>query len=152
MFFGKSRLRNIVIYDSELIIDYNLRTQKKIPMDQLNKVYISFEGIATSYKVFYLLMSTICIVFSGIYFYSFPIVFALIIFLAKLYEILHFYKTCTLNLELVNDKIAIRFIPFDLKFEVVDIINELKRRMNTPVEDVLPIEFSNYIRTENYAV
>lgn len=40
--------------------------------------------------------------------------------------VLHNYKSCTLNLELQNDKIEFNHIPFELKYQVVNKINEIK--------------------------
>lgn len=37
---------------------------------------------------------------------------------------LHNYKCCILNLELQNDKIKFKHIPFKLKYQVVNIVNE----------------------------
>lgn len=152
MFFGRNRIRNIVIRNSEFIIDFNLTTEKKIAINQLDKVYISFEKISKSYKISYLMISILCIIVVGVFISSFPILSVLTLVLLIIYRTIHSYKMCTLNFVLENDAIAIRFIPFKFKYEVVLLINELKKLINTPEEEVLRIEFSKYVIPENCAV
>ncbi|MFT6743449.1 MAG: hypothetical protein ACJAVF_004975, partial [Paraglaciecola sp.] len=40
---------------------------------------------------------------------------------------IHFYKFCTLNVELSEEKVRVRFISLDVKYELVNIIQELRR-------------------------
>ncbi|WP_338407631.1 hypothetical protein [uncultured Flavobacterium sp.] len=152
MIFKHYNLRRIVINDAEVVIDLNLCTQKNIAFQDIKKVYVSFEKIANSYKRFYLLMSILCIVFLGVFIFSLPILIVLSVVLIKIYRTLHLYKMCTLNFVLENNNIAIRFIPFKIKHKVVSLINELKKLVNTPEEEVLKIDFSNYLIAENHAV
>ena len=40
--------------------------------------------------------------------------------------LVHNYRTCTLNVELQNEKVQFRHIPYELKYQLVNKINEIK--------------------------
>lgn len=125
MFFSKS-LNEIQIIDSELLINTHFINQKKIPINDIKKVYVSVKRIPTQYEIIYILLGGI---FIGLNFSFYPIgmYFWIVCGFYLLGEyVLHNYKSCTLNVELQNENIAFRFIPIALKYQVVNKVNEIK--------------------------
>ena len=125
MFFSKS-LNEIQIIDSELLINTHFINQKKIPINDIKKVYVSVKRIPTQYEIIYILLGGI---FIGLNFSFYPIgmYFWIVCGFYLLGEyVLHNYKSCTLNVELQNENIAFRFIPIELKYQVVNKVNEIK--------------------------
>ena len=125
MFFNVN-LDQIRIEESDLLINVNFNNQKKIPIKEIKKVYVSVKKVPTKYEIAYIVVGGFLI---GLNFGFYPIgfYFWLVSGLYLLGEyVLHNYKSCTLNLELQNDKIEFNYIPFELKYQVVDKINEIK--------------------------
>jgi len=89
-------------------------------------VYVSVRKIPTLYEIIYILFGGI---FIGLNF-SFYIVEMFFWIVCGFYllgeYVLHNYKTCTLNVELQNENIAFRFILIELKYQVVNKVNEIK--------------------------
>ena len=125
MFFNKN-LDQIRIEESDLLIHVNFNNPKKIPIKEIKKVYVSVKKIPFHYELAYILFGGI---FIGLNFGFYPIgmYFWIACGLYLLGEyVVHNYKSCTLNLELQNDKIELNHIPFELKYQVVNKINEIK--------------------------
>ncbi|MBP6756788.1 MAG: hypothetical protein KA210_11625 [Bacteroidia bacterium] len=125
MFFNKN-LDQIRIEESQLLINGNFITQKKIPLNEITKVYVSVRKIPTIYEIIYILIGGI---FIGLNFSFYPIGFYFWmvsgIYLLGEY-LVHNYRTCTLNVELQNEKVQFRHIPYELKYQLVNKINEIK--------------------------
>jgi hypothetical protein len=125
MFFNKN-LDQIRIEESDLLIHVNFNNPKKIPIKEIKKVYVSVKKIPFHYELAYVLFGGI---FIGLNFGFYPIgmYFWIVCGLYLLGEyVLHNFKTCTLNVELQNENIAFRFIPIELKYQVVNKVNEIK--------------------------
>lgn len=128
MFFNKN-LDKIQIVESELLINVNFINQKRIPLNEIKKVFVSVKKIPIQYEIIYILIGGI---FIGLNFSFYPIgfYFWLVSAIYLLGEfIVHNYKSCTLNVELQNEKVQIRFIPYELKYQLVHKINEIKFRI-----------------------
>lgn len=125
MFFNK-KLDQIRIEESQLLINGNFINQKKIPLREIKKVYVSVRKIPTIYEIAYILIGGI---FIGLNFSFYPVgmYFWIVCGFYLLGEyVLHNYKSCTLNVVLQNENIAFRFIPIALKYQVVNKVNEIK--------------------------
>lgn len=128
MLFNNS-IDRIQVVETELLINVNLINQKKIPLEEIKKVFVSVKKIPVIYEIVYILMGGI---FIGLNFSFYPIglYFWLVSGIYLLGEfIVHNYKSCTLNVELQNEKVQIRFIPYELKYQLVHKINEIKFRI-----------------------
>jgi hypothetical protein len=125
MLFTNS-IDRIQVIETELLINVNLINQKKIPLEEIKKVFVSVKKIPVIYEITYILMGGI---FIGLNFSFYPVGMFFWIacgfYLLGEY-VLHNYKTCTLNVELQNENIAFRFIPIELKYQVVNKVNEIK--------------------------
>lgn len=125
MFYNKN-LDQIQIVESELLINLNFVNQKRIPLNEIKKVFVSVKKIPLQYEIFYIIIGGIYI---GLNFSFYPIgfYFWLVsgIYLFGEY-VVHNYRTCTLNIELQNEKIQFGFIPYELKYQLVNKINEVK--------------------------
>jgi hypothetical protein len=128
MLFTNS-IDRIQVIETELLINVNLINQKKIPLEEIKKVFVSIKKIPVIYEIVYILMGGI---FIGLNFSFYPIgfYFWLVSGIYLLGEfIVHNYKSCTLNLELQNEKVQIRYISYELKYQLVHKINEIKFRI-----------------------
>ena len=128
MLFNNS-IDRIQVVETELLINVNLINQKKIPLEEIKKVFVSVKKIPVIYENVYILMGGI---FIGLNFSFYPIgfYFWLVSAIYLLGEfIVHNYKSCTLNVELQNEKVQIRFIPYERKYQLVHKINEIKFRI-----------------------
>ena len=125
MFFNKN-LDQIQIVESELLINVNFINQKRIPLNEIKKVFVSVKKIPIQYEIIYILIGGI---FIGLNFSFYPIglYFWMVSGIYLLGEYLvHNYRTCTLNVELQNEKVQFRHIPYELKYQLVNKINEIK--------------------------
>lgn len=125
MFYTKN-LDQIQIVESELLININFVNQKRIPLNEIKKVFVSVKKIPLQYEIFYIIIGGI---FIGLNFSFYPIglYFWVVSGIYLLGEyVVHNYRTCTLNLELQNEKIQFGFIPYELKYQLVNKINEIK--------------------------
>lgn len=125
-----NNLDQIRIEESHLVIKENFICKKNIPINEIKKVYVSVKKIPTIYEIVYLLFGGI---FIGLNFSFYPVgmCFRIVCGLYLLGEyFVHNYKSCTLCVELKNDKVLFRFIPYDLKYQLVDMINLMKFRMH----------------------
>jgi hypothetical protein len=121
-----NKLDQIRIEESQLLIQGNFISPKKIQIKEIKKVYVSVRKIPTLYEIIYILLGGI---FIGLNFSFYPVgmFFWIVCGFYLLGEyVLHNYKTCTLNVELQNENIAFRFIPIELKYQVVNKVNEIK--------------------------
>lgn len=120
MFFYKS-LDQIQLVESDLLIN-----QKKIPLRDIKKVFVTVKKIPMKYEIIYILIGGI---FIGLNFSFYPIGFYFWM-VAGIYllgeYLVHNYRTCTLNVELQNEKVQFRHIPYELKYQLVNKINEIK--------------------------
>lgn len=122
MLLDQTISKRININNSELIIDANFKDEKIIPFSKINKVYISFEKLSVTSKKQFLLISfitalIIIVVFP--YFLIFAVMAGLVV---ACYLAMHFYRFCTLNLDLTEEKFRVRFISLDFKYQVINII------------------------------
>ena len=125
MFFNKN-LDQIQIVESELLINVNFINQKRIPLNEIKKVFVSVKKIPLQYEIIYILIGGI---FIGLNFSFYPIglYFWMVSGIYLLGEYLvHNYRTCTLYVELQNEKVQFRHIPYELKYQLVNKINEIK--------------------------
>ncbi len=125
MFFNKN-LDQIQIVESELLINVNFINQKRIPLNEIKKVFVSVKKIPIQYGIIYILIGGI---FIGLNFSFYPIgLYFWIVCGVYLFGeyIVHNYKSCTLNVELQNEKVQFRHIPYELKYQLVNKINEIK--------------------------
>ena len=125
MFFNKN-LDQIQIVESELLINVNFINQKRIPLNEIKKVFVSVKKIPIQYEIIYILIGGI---FIGLNFSFYPIglYFWMVSGIYLLGEYLvHNYRTCTLYVELQNEKVQFRHIPYELKYQLVNKINEIK--------------------------
>lgn len=125
MFFNK-KLDQIRIEESQLLINVNFINQKKIPLREIKKVYVTVRKIPTIYEIAYILIGGI---FLGLNFSFYPVgMYFWIVCGVYLFGeyVVHNYKSCTLNVELKNEIVAFRFIPIALKYQVVNKVNEIK--------------------------
>lgn len=128
MFYTKN-LDQIRIEETELLLEYNSTNLKRIPINEIKKVFVSVKKIPFQYEVMYIL-------FGGIYiglnfsFYPIGLYFWLVSGTYLIGEyIIHSYKSCSLILELENNRIIYPFIPYKLKYQLVNKINEIKFRL-----------------------
>jgi hypothetical protein len=124
-----NNLDQIRIEESQLVIKENFICKKNIPINEIKKVYVSVKKIPTIYEIVYILFGGI---FIGLNFSFYPVgfYFWLVSGIYLLGEfIVHNYKSCTLNLELQNEKVQIRYIPYELKYQLVHKINKIKFRI-----------------------
>ena len=125
MFYTKN-LDQIQIVESELLININFVNQKRIPLNEIKKVFVSVKKIPLQYEIFYIIIGGIYI---GLNFSFYPIGFYFWV-VSGIYlfgeYVVHNYRTCTLNVELQNEKIQFGFIPYKLKYLLVNKIKEIK--------------------------
>lgn len=122
----RSKIEQIKIENAELVLNFNSSLKKRIPLHEIKKVYVSVKKIPFHYELAYVLFGGI---FIGLNFGFYPIgmYFWIVCGLYLLGEyVLHNFKTCTLNVELQNENIAFKFIPIELKYQVVNKVNEIK--------------------------
>lgn len=128
MLFNNS-IDRIQVIESELLINVNLINKKKIPLNEIKKVFVSVKKVPTKYEIAYILSGGIII---GLNFSFYPIglYFWIVsgIYLLGEYFV-HNYKSCTLNIELKNEKIEFGFFPYDCKYLLINKINEVKFRI-----------------------
>jgi hypothetical protein len=123
MFFNK-KLDQIRIEESQLLLNVNFINQKRMPLNEIKKVFVSVKKIPLQYEIIYILIGGI---FIGLNFSFYPIglYFWLVSGIYLLGEYLvHNYRTCTLNIELQNEKVQFRHIPYE--YQLVNKINEIK--------------------------
>lgn len=128
MFFNKN-LDQIRIEESQLLVNRNFISPKKIPLNEIKKVYVSIRKIPAVYEIAYILFGG---VFIGLNFSFYPVgmFFWIVCGLYLLGEyIIHYYKSCTLCVELQNKNVLFRFIPYNHKYQLVNKINEIKNSL-----------------------
>jgi hypothetical protein len=126
MILGSIFFTKLIINDSELIINSRFKVKKNIDFSQIKKVYVSVEKISVKTKHYFLFIS---FTNAGVVMIVFPSVVNAgisISLITGVYLFLHFYKFCTLNLELIEEKFIVRFISYDIKYELVKFVRELR--------------------------
>ena len=124
-----TNIDRIKLVETELLIHVNSMNQKKIPLNEIKKVFVTVKKIPVIYEIAYIVAGGIFIGFN-FSFYPIGFYFWLVSGIYLLGEfIVHNYKSCTLNVELQNEKVQIRFIPYELKYQLVHKINEIKFRI-----------------------
>ena len=126
MILGSIFFTKLIINDSELIINSRFKVKKNIDFSQIKKVYVSVEKMSVITKRYFLIISLIT---AGIVMIVFPSITNAEISITSIiggYLSLHFYKFCTLNLELIEEKFIVRFISYDIKYELVNFVRELR--------------------------
>ena len=121
-----TNIDRIQLVETELLIHVNSMNQKKIPLNEIKKVFVTVKKIPVIYEIAYIVSGGI---FIGFYFSFYPLgfFFWLVSGIYLLGEfIVHNYKSCTLNVELQNEKVQFRHIPYELKYQLVNKINEIK--------------------------
>lgn len=129
MLFNKN-IDRIQLVETELLIHVNSMYQKKIPLNEIKKVFVTVNKIPVIYEIAYIVAGGI---FIGLNFSFYPIgfYFWLVSGIYLLGEfIVHNYKSCTLNVELPNERVQFRYIPYELKYQLVQKINEIKFRIS----------------------
>jgi multisubunit Na+/H+ antiporter MnhE subunit len=129
MLFQQTISKRININNSDLIIDANFKDKKCIPFAKINNVYISFEKLSVETKRQFLFIGFITALIIIVVFPYFLIFAVMTCLVAVCYTAIHFYKFCTLNVELSEQKVRVRFISLDVKYELVNIVQELRRRI-----------------------
>lgn len=125
-----TNIDRIQLVETELLIHVNSMYQKKIPLNEIKKVFVTVNKIPVIYEIAYIVAGGI---FIGLNFSFYPIgfYFWLVSGIYLLGEfIVHNYKSCTLNVELPNEKVQFRFIAYELKYQLVQKINEIKFRIS----------------------
>lgn len=125
-----TNIDRIKLVETELLIHVNSMNQKKIPLNEIKKVFVTVKKIPVIYEIAYIVAGGIFIGFN-FSFYPIGFYFWLVSGIYLLGEfIVHNYKSCTLNVELQNEKVQFRFIPYELKYQLVQKINEIKFRIS----------------------
>ena len=125
-----TNIDRIQLVETELLIHVNSMNQKKIPLNEIKKVFVTVNKIPVIYEIAYIVAGGIFIGFN-FSFYPIGFYFWLVSGIYLLGEfIVHNYKSCTLNVELQNEKVQFRFIPYELKYQLVQKINEIKFRIS----------------------
>ncbi|MEY2923367.1 MAG: hypothetical protein RL108_1993 [Bacteroidota bacterium] len=125
-----TNIDRIQLVETELLIHVNSMNQKKIPLNEIKKVFVTVKKIPVIYEIAYIVAGGIFIGFN-FSFYPIGFYFWLVSGIYLLGEfIVHNYKSCTLNVELQNEKVQFRFIPYELKYQLVQKINEIKFRIS----------------------
>lgn len=125
-----TNIDRIQLVETELLIHFNSMNQKKIPLNEIKKVFVTVKKIPVIYEIAYIVAGGIFIGFN-FSFYPIGFYFWLVSGIYLLGEfIVHNYKSCTLNVELQNEKVQFRFIPYELKYQLVQKINEIKFRIS----------------------
>lgn len=125
-----TNIDRIQLVETELLIHVNSMYQKKIPLNEIKKVFVTVNKIPVIYEIAYIVAGGIFIGFN-FSFYPIGFYFWLVSGIYLLGEfIVHNYKSCTLNVELQNEKVQFRFIPYELKYQLVQKINEIKFRIS----------------------
>jgi hypothetical protein len=119
-------LKKLIIDDSELIINSSFNAKKNFPFSQIKKVYVSVGKASVSTKRYFLFISFITAAIVMMVFPSAANAGIIVSLITGGYLFLHFYKFCTLNLELIEEKFLVRFISYDIKYELVNFIRELR--------------------------
>ena len=125
-----TNIDRIQLVETELLIHVNSMNQKKIPLNEIKKVFVTVKKIPVIYEIAYIVAGGI---FIGLNFSFYPIgfYFWLVSGIYLLGEfIVHNYKSCTLNVELPNERVQFRYIPYELKYQLVQKINEIKFRIS----------------------
>ena len=125
-----TNIDRIQVVETELLIHVNSMNQKKIPLNEIKKVFVTVKKIPVIYEIAYIVAGGI---FIGLNFSFYPIgfYFWLVSGIYLLGEfIVHNYKSCTLNVELPNERVQFRYIPYELKYQLVQKINEIKFRIS----------------------
>lgn len=129
MLFNKN-IDRIQLVETELLIHVNSMYQKKIPLNEIKKVFVTVNKIPVIYEIAYIVAGGIFIGFN-FSFYPIGFYFWLVSGIYLLGEfIVHNYKSCTLNVELPNERVQFRYIPYELKYQLVQKINEIKFRIS----------------------
>lgn len=151
MLFEQTISKRININNSELIIDANSKDKKSIPFSKIDKVYISFEKLSVTTKNQFLVRSFITALIISLVFPYFLISAVITCLVTACYLSMHFYKFCTLNLELAEEKVRIRFISLEAKYELVNIVQELRRvvQLSKLSTSVLSINQQDLVNSEN---
>lgn len=124
-----TNIDRIQVVETELLIHVNSMNQKKIPLNEIKKVFVTVKKIPVIYEIAYIVAGGIFIGFN-FSFYPIGFYFWLVSGIYLLGEfIVHNYKSCTLNVELQNEKVKFRYIPYELKYQLVQKINEIKFRI-----------------------
>lgn len=129
MLFEQTILKRINVDNFELIIHANSKDRKSIPFSKINKVYISFEKFSVTTKNYFLVLSFVTVGLIILVYPNLLISLVIIILIITCYLFMHFYKFCTLNIELTEEKVSVRYISLDLRCELVGIIQELRKGM-----------------------
>ncbi len=125
-----TNIDRIQLVETELLIHVNSMYQKKIPLNEIKKVFVTVNKIPVIYEIAYIVAGGIFIGFN-FSFYPIGFYFWLVSGIYLLGElIVHNYKSCTLNVELQNEKVQFRYIPYELKYQLVQKINEIKFRIS----------------------
>jgi hypothetical protein len=125
-----TNIDRIQVVETELLIHVNSMNQKKIPLNEIKKVFVTVKKIPVIYEIAYIVAGGIFIGFN-FSFYPIGFYFWLVSGIYLLGEfIVHNYKSCTLNVELQNEKVQFRYIPYELKYQLVQKINEIKFRIS----------------------
>jgi hypothetical protein len=125
-----TNIDRIQVVETELLIHVNSMNQKKIPLNEIKKVFVTVKKIPVIYEIAYIVAGGIFIGFN-FSFYPIGFYFWLVSGIYLLGEfIVHNYKSCTLNVELPNERVQFRYIPYELKYQLVQKINEIKFRIS----------------------
>ena len=125
-----TNIDRIQLVETELLIHVNSMYQKKIPLNEIKKVFVTVNKIPVIYEIAYIVAGGIFIGFN-FSFYPIGFYFWLVSGIYLLGEfIVHNYKSCTLNVELPNERVQFRYIPYELKYQLVQKINEIKFRIS----------------------
>jgi hypothetical protein len=125
-----TNIDRIQLVETELLIHVNSMNQKKIPLNEIKKVFVTVNKIPVIYEIAYIVAGGIFIGFN-FSFYPIGFYFWLVSGIYLLGEfIVHNYKSCTLNVELPNERVQFRYIPYELKYQLVQKINEIKFRIS----------------------
>jgi hypothetical protein len=127
MLFKQTISKRINVNNLVLIINADANDEKSIAFSKISKVYISFEKVSSRTKNHFLFTSFVAGFIIIVAFPDFLFFLGIAGLIAAAYLSMHFYKFCTLNLDLTEEKVKIRFISLDAKYELVNIIQELRR-------------------------
>lgn len=144
MLFEQTISKRININYSELIIDTNSKDKKSIPFSKTDKVYISFEKLVTTKNYFLVIsfVTLILIILVAPYLLISVVIISLII---ACYLSMNFYKSCTLKIELTDEKVSVRYISLDFRYELVRIVQDLRKNIESKKNQALCLNFKQQI-------
>lgn len=127
--FLNNKFEKIVITKKGIMLSNKSNKKKEILFSELDKIYITINKIPKIYEVLFVLFSIGIAVFSLLYqqpHIILPISFLIIVAVIKK---MNTYKIYRLKICLKNGTFFKKHIPLKLKYESIDLINDVKKEL-----------------------